>query len=325
MASVDIVIPCYNYGRFLPRSVESVLSQNVRDLRIIIIDNASTDDSVDVAQRLMRMDSRIALVRHAVNLGPHASFNEGIDLAGADYFMILCADDLLADGVLSRAIDILEVCPQAAFLLGAEGRPIIGDQEPGKQRHPSGWRLTSGHRFIERCCRTYAQDLAAYAILARTRVQKEVGHYRASLTHLDDVELALRLACEGAVVEIESPLVIKRLHADNLSEGMWQDRKFDLQERERAFESFFAREGASLPGSARLHALSKRRIGEAAYWSAASHFVRGHAGQGRALLHYAFALNPLSMLIPPIGHLYRTKGAFRRVSSVVASRLGGGA
>ena len=54
MASVDIIIPNYNYARFLPACVESVLAQDVRPLRILIIDNASTDDSVAVARGARR-------------------------------------------------------------------------------------------------------------------------------------------------------------------------------------------------------------------------------------------------------------------------------
>jgi glycosyltransferase involved in cell wall biosynthesis len=98
MPSVDIVIPCYNHGSFLPDSVASVLSQKIDDLRILIVDNASTDGSADVAQQLASGDARIELLSRNTNQGPHASFNAGIDWARGDYFLILCADDLLSPG-----------------------------------------------------------------------------------------------------------------------------------------------------------------------------------------------------------------------------------
>lgn len=321
MASVDVVIPCYNYGRFLPQCVESVLSQGLQDLRIIIIDNASTDGSDEVARLLAAKDKRIEVVSHEKNLGPHASFNEGIDRATSDYFMILCADDLLAEGALRHGIDMLERSPEAVFLLGTEKEPLIGDASPVPSEQPSGWKLSSGNDFIERCCWTYSQDLPAYAILSRTSVQQKVGHYRDSLAHLDDMEMVLRLACLGGVVQTQAALITKRLHAANLSEGMWQDRKFDLQEREAAFNSFFAQEGAAVQGAARLQRMAMRRIGEAAYWSAVSHFFRGRTVDGAALLKYAFLLNPVSRLLPPLGHLYRTKGTFKRAVAVVSGRM----
>src|SRR5688572_10559486 len=100
MPSVDIAVPCFQHGRFLRDCVESALNQGVEQIRVVVIDNASTDDSVAIARQLGREDSRVELIAHPKNLGPHASFNEGVDWATADYFMVLCADDLLTPGCL---------------------------------------------------------------------------------------------------------------------------------------------------------------------------------------------------------------------------------
>jgi glycosyltransferase involved in cell wall biosynthesis len=74
------------------------LTQGIDDLRVLIVDNASADDSVEVARGLAEQDSRIEIVARKTNLGPHASWNDGIDWARSDYLLILCADDLLAPG-----------------------------------------------------------------------------------------------------------------------------------------------------------------------------------------------------------------------------------
>lgn len=76
---IDIAIPCYNYGHFLRDCVASTLSQEIPNLRFLIIDNASTDDSVEIAQQLAADDRRVQVAVHRRNLGPHASFNEGVD------------------------------------------------------------------------------------------------------------------------------------------------------------------------------------------------------------------------------------------------------
>src|ERR1700751_2438487 len=112
MASVDVSIPCYQYGRFLRRCVTSVLSQEIRNLRVLIIDNASSDNSLDVARSLAAEDSRVEVVAHPANLGHHASYNEGIDWASAEYFTTLCVDVLLPPGSLRRAITIMERHPE---------------------------------------------------------------------------------------------------------------------------------------------------------------------------------------------------------------------
>ena len=88
MPSIDVVIPNYQYGRYLPGCVASILAQGIPDTRILIIDNASTDNSVEVAQEIARQDARVELVVRSTNLGPHASFNEGLDWARARYFMM---------------------------------------------------------------------------------------------------------------------------------------------------------------------------------------------------------------------------------------------
>ncbi len=88
MAIVDVAIPCFNYGRFLRKCVESVLSQDVEDLRVLVIDNASTDNSVEVARELARNDPRVEVIARSRNLGPHASYNEAIDWAEFELFSL---------------------------------------------------------------------------------------------------------------------------------------------------------------------------------------------------------------------------------------------
>jgi glycosyltransferase involved in cell wall biosynthesis len=80
MTKVDVLVPCYNYGRFLRDCVSSVLSQEDHGLRVLVIDDASTDDSLEVAHRLALEDSRAEVLPHRTNRGHIATYNEGIDL-----------------------------------------------------------------------------------------------------------------------------------------------------------------------------------------------------------------------------------------------------
>jgi len=118
MTSVDVAVPCYQYGRYLRDAVTSVLNQDVPNLRVVIIDNASSDNSLEVARELMAQDSRVELIAHSTNLGQHASFNEAIDWAKSKYFALLCADDLLVPGSLSRAISVMEKHPDVHLTYG---------------------------------------------------------------------------------------------------------------------------------------------------------------------------------------------------------------
>src|SRR6267378_7316160 len=75
---VTVVVPCYNYGRYLPDCLGSILAQPRVDVDVVLVDDASTDGSGDVAEELAAMDRRITLVRHARNAGHIATYNDGL-------------------------------------------------------------------------------------------------------------------------------------------------------------------------------------------------------------------------------------------------------
>src|SRR5687768_3126879 len=120
MSSVDVVIPCYQYARFLRECVGSVLTQDVACSRVLIIDNASSDGSDEIARQLAGEDSRIEVVVHRHNVGATASYNEGIDWASAEYLVLLDADDLLAPGCLARALPFMKAHRNVSFTYGIE-------------------------------------------------------------------------------------------------------------------------------------------------------------------------------------------------------------
>src|SRR5262249_39227862 len=107
-STVDVIVPCYRYGSFLTQCVGSVLAQSVEDLRVLIIDDASPDNTAEVAADLARTDARVSVLRHANNKGHIYTYNEGIDWASADYMLILSADDYLLPGALSRSASLMD-------------------------------------------------------------------------------------------------------------------------------------------------------------------------------------------------------------------------
>ena len=319
MASVDIAIPCYQYGRYLRQCVESVLAQGIPDVRIRIIDNASTDDSVAVARQLAREDARIDVVARATNLGPHASFNEGVDWARADYFMVLCADDLLTPGALLRAVAAMEEHPEASFAHGADVHLSDDDDvpavAPGAEDAP--WLISTGRQFIEERCRNPERYIAAGMVLVRTSAQRRAGHYRPQLPHTDDFEMLLRLACLGSVACTPAVQGIKRIHGSNRTNDYLAERTRDLSERLAALESFFANEGRGLVDAERLHRLGKRSLAERAYWCGVKDLVRGRRS-GAELLRLAFRLAPATAVVPPLNYLLRLDKPFSYVGRVLA-------
>jgi glycosyltransferase involved in cell wall biosynthesis len=325
MASVDVAVPCYQYGHFLRESVTSVLDQDLRDVRVLIIDNGSTDDSLDVARDLAASDPRVEVLAYPSNRGPHACYNAGIDWASADYFLVLDADDYLAPGCLSRAAAIMDRHRDISFTHGIEGRILPGCCAPAETSEDpdAQWEISTGIAFIERLCRKPVNPVGSPTVIRRTSAQKQVGYYRPQLPYTDDLEMWLRLAMVGSVAHIRRIQAIRRLHERQLSfqyERAHHVRSF--REREAAFDSFFANEGRSLTNARQLTALMKRGLSDHAYWSALSHTCRGHGRAGLELLKFSAQRRRISPLVPPVGWLLRMDSPMERVLSIGAEMIG---
>jgi glycosyltransferase involved in cell wall biosynthesis len=323
MTSVDVVVPCYNYGRFLRESVGSVLSQNGVELRVLIIDNASDDDSLAVAQSLAAEDPRVEVIAHAQNRGPTFSYNEGVDWASSDCFLILDADDLLAPGALKRAAALLESRPDIVFTHGIEGR-LETDGTKSTFIPPSGpeWCAATGIEFIRRLCERPINSIGANTVVRRTWAQKQAGYYRACLPYTDDLDMWLRLAMLGGVANIRTVQAVRRYHPERMSVHYQDVQVRDFREREAAFECFFGDQGGALADADELLASARRGLGEHAYWSAVSHFARGHRQTAAELFRLSAGWRRYSAL-PPFGWLAKMDQPFERTAQVIRDTVRG--
>lgn len=312
MGSIDIVVPNYNYGRYLDDCLDSILTQDVERLRVLVIDNASTDSSQATARRRAAADPRIELRLRERNLGAHASFNEGIDWAQADYLAILCADDILTPGALARAIAVLDARPDVDMAFGDTA--FIGSEHALNGVDAGGTgacEVVGGPTFLEQFCRTGRSPVGGPTAVVRTIAQKRAGHYRTQLPHTDDVEMWMRLACSGNVARLDCVQVLARIHAGNQSAAVTNVHQWNL-EMEKAFESFFGSEGRTLEEADRLYKLARESLAARAYWCAVSHFLRGEPGV-RELLGFAFTRRPSLAILPPLGRLLSRRDANQRI------------
>ncbi len=217
MPSFEVSIPCYNYGRYLNDCIRSVLAQDVESLRVLVLDNASTDDSLAVARDLAARDARIEVRAHDRNLGSHASFNEAIDWARGDYFVLLCADDLLVPGALRRAGEVLDTDPALAFCCGRDLAIGERDRPPelNLRAEAPRWHCISGRGFIEDACRRGAMGTPTAAIVVPTQKLKLVGHFPE--LWLEDHEFWLRLATVGDIAQMENVQASIRYRGGNMA------------------------------------------------------------------------------------------------------------
>ena len=324
MTSVDIVVPCYRYGGFLRDCVGSIRRQGIDNLRILIIDNASNDDSAEVAKQLASEDRRIEVVVRNKNLGPNASYNEGIDWAAGDYMMIVDADDLVADGCIAPAVSFLEHHPEVAFAYGTE---LQAEFAAGVVRYAGGaeidvsWATMTGSQFIARTCNYPANTVANTSVIVRTAAQKKAGHYNPRLPHSDDLEMWLRLANVGAVASTSKVHGIRRIHSRQLTQAFARDAAaLDYVARLAAFDSFFER--AAVVDGARLRGVARRSLSSRAYWSALSHVYRGNYRDAWDLMRFALGRCPRMLLLPPLDWLFRMPNSAGRLRAVLSGNQG---
>ncbi len=231
MSRIEVMVTCYNYADYLRQCVESVLQQSHRDLRVLIVDDASTDDTPAVSAALAAADPRVALLRHPVNRGHIATYNECIDLAAADYLLILSADDFLLPGSLARAIAVLDANPAVGLVHGDWIFFHDSDALPAPDSGRGPARFPNTGRFIKRLA--LDNPVVTPTAVVRTALQQRVGHYDPALPHAGDVEMWLRLALHGAVAYIPDLQAAYRRHARNMS--LDYDRVADLAQCYGAF------------------------------------------------------------------------------------------
>jgi glycosyltransferase involved in cell wall biosynthesis len=113
MARVDAIITCHNYGRFLGEAIESVLAQSHRDLSVVVVDDASTDETADVAARYA--DRGVRYIRSALG-GAGQARNAGLHATSSPLVAFLDADDAWLPERLAIGVRHLECHPEAALV-----------------------------------------------------------------------------------------------------------------------------------------------------------------------------------------------------------------
>jgi Glycosyl transferase family 2 len=271
-ATVSVIVPCYNYGHLLEGCLASVLSQAGIDVRVLVIDDCSTDDSATVARRLAERDERVEFRPHVENAGLIATANEGLAWARGEYVVLLSADDLLVPGSLRRAAEAMATHPNVGMvygktLLAAEGRPLP---------QPSGrWRATKvwpGVEWVRIRCRSTYNCISSPEVVVRGSVQRAVGGYDPACRHASDLNMWLRIAAVADVAYVRGvPQAVYRVHADSMLRSHTSEI-VDLRERRAAFDSFFA----ACPPQIERRTVA-RTLARQALWRASRAVDRGEA------------------------------------------------
>ena len=134
MPLVSVIIPTYNRSRLLGRAIASVLNQTFQDFEIVVVDDASSDDTLDVLNELSLQDSRIKVIKLDTNQGAQRARNEGIKACVGMYVAFLDSDDEWLPDKLTKQLTIFKRDNRVGVVYGAFYWKNSGHDELKKQK-----------------------------------------------------------------------------------------------------------------------------------------------------------------------------------------------
>lgn len=270
------MVPCYNYGRFLPACIDSVLSQPDVDVRVLVIDDCSTDGSGEIADRLAADDARVRVVHHATNQGHIATYNEGLlGWADREYVVLLSADDLLAPGSLRRATSVMDADSSVGMVYGHA--PYFERNADIRTSRDRAGRIDvwDGREWIARRCRSAVNVISSPEVVCRTAVQHTIGGYEPSLPHVGDLEMWLRVASVSNIAYVRGvPQAYYRVHPASMQRTSFAAHLDDLRQRREGFDYFFDHAGSGLPDVVALREQAHLTLAREALWRACRAYDR---------------------------------------------------
>jgi glycosyltransferase involved in cell wall biosynthesis len=203
---VSVVIPTYNAAGFIGAAIASVAAQSFRDLEVIVVDDASSDDSVALARAALAATGLPhQVVPLARNGGPAVARNTGVAAARGTYVAFLDADDLWLPGKLAAQVRIMDADPRVT-LCGCQATWVNSDGQAVEplfrnlpERLPDGWKRLFWHCYVATpCAMVRREDLGIAPFDPRMRIG-------------EDRELWIKLAHNGIVALVQEESVRIRL------------------------------------------------------------------------------------------------------------------
>jgi len=209
---VSVIIPTYNRVEALVRAIDSVLAQSFLPSEIIVVDDASTDGTIQCVQEKY---PHVNLIRHEFNQGVSAARNSGIEHASTEWLAFLDSDDEWCASKLEKQLDAVSKQPEHKLVHTNEiwirnGRRVNQMNKHAKQ---------GGDLF----CRSLALCLISPStVMMHRSLFSELGLFDTTLAACEDYDLWLRVCSCYQVLYIEEPLIYKYGgHEDQLSRKFW--------------------------------------------------------------------------------------------------------
>ena len=218
MPEVSVVMPSYNYGRYLSQTIESVLAQSFQDFELVIVDDGSSDNSAEIIKKYAAKDKRIKYKIFPKNKGACVAHNLANNMATGNYFAVINADDIWLPHKLERQLACFaeDKTLGAVFALpefvDSSGRRVrIGNNPFLDSLKPQNNYEWMNYFFLRGNCVCHP------TALIKKKCYDDVGHYRFALRSLPDFDMWTRMFFKYKVKVLDEKLIQFRKH--DLSES----------------------------------------------------------------------------------------------------------
>lgn len=216
-AQVAVVIPCYNYGKYVEEAVESSLASTYENIEIIVVDDGSTDEDTIRILNILENKPKTRVIKRE-NGGLSAARNTGIQATNAKYILLLDADDLINPTFIEKGVWLLEKYPSYSYAYSLV--KLFGNQNKVWNTLPFDFFYLKFRNFIP-----------ATIIIRRTSWEQTGGYDETMRDGYEDWEFLLRMAKLNMVgIHLNEILFFYRKHYGSMLENSNKRKKLLLQQ-----------------------------------------------------------------------------------------------
>lgn len=204
MSRVCAIIPTYNRANYLPIALELVLQQTRPVDEIIVVNDGSTDNTLEI---LAPYQDRITIITQP-NAGKATAMNAALTRTKADYIWIFDDDDIAAEDGIRPLVEALDTNPELDFVYGAH--QYFMDDQVDERRYPDFW----GEPGLDRALINFLGNLFPFqaAMLVKRETFDRIGHFRMDFPRCQDVEVLIRLALYANSQYVPHIIFYQRVH-----------------------------------------------------------------------------------------------------------------
>lgn len=203
---VSVCIPAYNSSATIANTIRSILGQTYQNIEVIIADDKSSDNTVEIIEALAAEDERVKLYRNEQNLGMVGNWNHCIELCKGEFIKLICADDMIEPNAIEEEARAMQEHP-TVNLVESDTRlvDINGKTTGAFKRYPKNG-LVDGKKVARASLLWNNFFGAPVNNLMRRSTLEQIGGFDSKFTYILDFDMWIRLACSGDVYIIHKRL-----------------------------------------------------------------------------------------------------------------------